>query len=133
MAGPPSPPLPPSATMRALEGIYILGRHFYPENTSAPILSSSDSRKTKGLSPVDSRCTTLSVNIRAAWSPYECMNVPYISDRSGKLQINVCPFFQSHDRLLRGTIVNRTYGKHKSLYVNLFLPTIFGPIYYGPP
>ena len=35
--------------------------------------------------------------------------------------------------LLRGTIVNRTYGTHKNLHVHLFLLTIFGPIYYGPP
>jgi len=35
--------------------------------------------------------------------------------------------------ILRGTIVNRTYGKHKNLYICLFLLTIFGPIYYGPP
>ena len=35
--------------------------------------------------------------------------------------------------LLRGTIVNRTYGTHKNLYIHLFSPTIFGPIYYGPP
>ena len=35
--------------------------------------------------------------------------------------------------LLRGTIVNRTYGKHKTLNISLFLLAIFGPIYYGPP
>ena len=35
--------------------------------------------------------------------------------------------------LLRGTIVNRTYDTHENLYISLFLPTIFGPIYYGPP
>ena len=38
--------------------------------------------------------------------------------------------------LLRGTILNtgRTYGKHKKkLDIDLFLLTIFGPIYYGPP
>ena len=32
-----------------------------------------------------------------------------------------------------GTIVNRTYVKHKNLYIYPFLPTIFGPVYYGPP
>ena len=36
-------------------------------------------------------------------------------------------------QLSRGTIVNRTYGTHKNLYIFLFSPTIFGPIYYGPP
>ena len=37
--------------------------------------------------------------------------------------------------LLRGTIpvVNRTYGTHKNLNTSLFLLTIFGPIYCGPP
>ena len=36
--------------------------------------------------------------------------------------------------LLRGTIVNRTYGTHKKkLYIYLFMLTIFGPICYGPP
>ena len=34
---------------------------------------------------------------------------------------------------LRGTLVNRTYGGHKNLYIHLFLPTIFGHIYYRPP
>ena len=35
--------------------------------------------------------------------------------------------------LLRRTILNRTYGTHKNIYVSLFLLTILGPIYYGPP
>ena len=35
--------------------------------------------------------------------------------------------------LLRGTIVNRTYGRYKNLYIYLFLLTIYGPIYCGPP
>ena len=34
---------------------------------------------------------------------------------------------------MRGTILNRTHGTHKNLYISLFLLTIFGPIYYGPP
>ena len=29
---------------------------------------------------------------------------------------------------LRGTILNRTHGRHKNLYISLFLLTIFGPI-----
>ena len=33
--------------------------------------------------------------------------------------------------LLRGAIVNRTYGIDKNPYVYLILLTIFGPIYYG--
>ena len=36
-----------------------------------------------------------------------------------------------HDKpslLFRGTIVNRTYGAHKTLYISLFVLTIFGPI-----
>ena len=36
-------------------------------------------------------------------------------------------------RLLRRAIVNRTCGTHKDLHISLFLPTIFGPVYYGPP
>ena len=32
-----------------------------------------------------------------------------------------------------GTILNRGYGTPKNLCISLFLPTIFGPIYYGPP
>ena len=36
-------------------------------------------------------------------------------------------------RLLRETIVNRTYDTHKNLNVQPFLLTIFGPVNYGPP
>ena len=36
-------------------------------------------------------------------------------------------------KLLRVTLVNRTYGGHKNLHIHLFLLTIFGPIYYRPP
>ena len=35
--------------------------------------------------------------------------------------------------LLRGTIVDRTCGLHKNLYIQPFLLTVFGPINYGPP
>ena len=37
--------------------------------------------------------------------------------------------------LLRGTIVNRTDGIHKNLYIApfLLLITMFGPVNYGPP
>ena len=35
--------------------------------------------------------------------------------------------------VLRGTIVNRTYGTPKNPYIYPFLLTTFGPIYYGPP
>ena len=38
-----------------------------------------------------------------------------------------------HIQVLRWTIVNRTYGPHKSLYISLFLLTILGLINYGPP
>ena len=38
-----------------------------------------------------------------------------------------------HYALLRGTIVNRTYGVNKNLYIQPFLLTIFGPINYGAP
>ena len=32
--------------------------------------------------------------------------------------------------ILRGTIVNRTYGTLKNLYIYLFFLTMFGPIYF---
>ena len=36
--------------------------------------------------------------------------------------------------LLRGAILNKTYGTDKNLYISLFLPRLFGPTYYyGPP
>ena len=34
---------------------------------------------------------------------------------------------------VRGTIVKRTYGTNKKLYISLFFPTRFGPINHGPP
>ena len=34
--------------------------------------------------------------------------------------------------ILWGTIVNRTYGAHKTLYISLFLPRIIAPIYVVP-
>ena len=30
------------------------------------------------------------------------------------------------------TVLRGTYGRHKNLYIPLFLLAIFGPIYYGP-
>ena len=39
----------------------------------------------------------------------------------------------AHVQYLRGTIVNRTYGIHKNLYISLYSLTMLGPIYYGPP
>ena len=46
-----------------------------------------------------------------------------------------CGCFASSFLPLRGTIVNRTCGKHKNLpvYIQPFLLTIFVPINYGPP
>ena len=35
--------------------------------------------------------------------------------------------------LLPGGVLNRTYVTYKNLYISLFLITIFGPTYYGPP
>ena len=35
--------------------------------------------------------------------------------------------------ILRRTIVNRTYGLHKILYIYLLFLTIFGPIHHDPP
>ena len=37
------------------------------------------------------------------------------------------------EELLRGTLVNRTYGGHENLCIDPFLLTMFGPIYYRPP
>ena len=50
-----------------------------------------------------------------------------------RAKILVCPGIQSPFVLLRETIENRTYGKHENIYTHLFLLTIFGLIYYGPP
>ena len=36
-------------------------------------------------------------------------------------------------RSITGSLINRTYGGHKNLYINIFLITIFGPTYYRPP
>ena len=49
------------------------------------------------------------------------------------LKINNISIYLS--ALLRRTIVtlNRTYGTHRNLSISLFLLTIFGPIYSGPP
>ena len=38
--------------------------------------------------------------------------------------------YQVRTAVLRATIVNRTYGIHKNLYISTFLLTIFGPINY---
>ena len=35
--------------------------------------------------------------------------------------------------LLRGTVLSRTYGTHKHLYISLFFLSIFGHVYYCPP
>ena len=35
--------------------------------------------------------------------------------------------------LLRGTILNRTYGTHKNTYISVILSTTCGPINYDPP
>ena len=34
--------------------------------------------------------------------------------------------------IFRGTIVNRTYGSDKKLYISRFLLNLCGPIYYSP-
>ena len=53
---------------------------------------------------------------------------PWINHRFPLADLDV-----AEGRYLRRTIVNRTCGTHKNLYVHLFLVTIFGPIYYDPP
>ena len=47
--------------------------------------------------------------------------------------LRVKPLFPTRRHLLRGTIVNRTYVTHQTLYIYLFALKTFGPIYYGPP
>ena len=50
--------------------------------------------------------------------------------------IRQCVQCCSKQLLLRGTMVNRAYGVRKNLpgiYLPIFLVTLFGPIYYGPP
>ena len=46
---------------------------------------------------------------------------------------NRSPSASVDDLFLRGTIVIRTCGIHKNLYIYPLLLTIFGPINYGPP
>ena len=45
----------------------------------------------------------------------------------------IAPSGNKRTTVLRGTIVNRTYGTHKNRYISLFLLTIVGIINYGPP
>ena len=35
--------------------------------------------------------------------------------------------------ILRGGIVNRTYGTHKNIHIFIFLLKKIDPLYYGPP
>ena len=55
----------------------------------------------------------------------------HCGDNQVKFQV-VCPQ-NGTVVLLRGGILNRTYDTHKKLDISVFLLTIFGPIYYGPP
>ena len=50
-----------------------------------------------------------------------------------RIDTNVSKTHRVPGILLRGTLVNRTYGGNKNLYIHLFLVTRFGPIYYRPP
>ena len=63
--------------------------------------------------------------------PFGSASVP-----EGRYKAHDEPKMSRHSQLrllLRGTIVNRTYGIHKNLYIQHFLLTIVGPINYGPP
>ena len=66
---------------------------------------------------------------------YSNPNLPYILVQSGTKfsRVFFSLFLFASRGLLRGTIVNRTYGIHKKLYISPFLLRIFGPINYGPP
>ena len=67
--------------------------------------------------------------IRIAMGP-EGTNFAFIELRTEEVCVPNC----SHCYVLfRGTILNRTYGTDNNLYISIFLLTIFGPIYYGPP
>ena len=64
------------------------------------------------------------------WPTINTTTIGLISKDSAKHQTMIgIPYMI----IIRGTILNRTYGTHKNLYKSLFLLTIFGPIYYGPP
>ena len=56
-----------------------------------------------------------------------------IAEREHRAAANGTTVCEGNSTLLRGGIVNRTYGTHKNPYTSVFLPTIFGPINYGPP
>ena len=60
-----------------------------------------------------------------AGSP-QCLLTNTVNDSPASTILPIVP-------LLRGTIVNRTYGIDKNLNIPPFLLTIFGPINYGPP
>ena len=74
---------------------------------------------------------TLSHDISTGFKLIIEPNCAYISGQSG------ISFFPSRKLstlpIIPGTILNRTYGTQKNLYISLFLPTISGPIYYDPP
>ena len=62
--------------------------------------------------------------------------------QKGEVAMKTCDYSDGHCAfggmvqvgvLLRGTIVNRTYGACKILYISLFLLTMFGSVCYGPP
>ena len=58
--------------------------------------------------------------------------VPYRGDGS-VCKINTPTSRAGKVALLRGAIVNRTYGTHKNLSISLFLQTVYGPVYSRSP
>ena len=82
---------------------------------------------------------------RSGWSWAEILNKVRPQKRHGWGEVpssnRGCPMYARcfvddlFGSLLRGTILNRAYGKRKNLpvYIYLFLLATFGPIYYGPP
>ena len=67
--------------------------------------------------------TTLSPITRTVYTSTLTPSGLYIYGQSGAVR----------STLLRATTLNRTYGTHKHLHISLFVRTIFGPFYCGPP
>ena len=80
--------------------------------------------------------TSMYVCMYVYTSMYECTMYfthvcPYVFMYVCTIQRPIINHF--HRQLLRGTIVNRTYGIHKNQYICLLLRTTLGPVHHGPP
>ena len=72
-------------------------------------------------------------NTHRAWI-LPCSHTQFGSDDQREAPRNgtIPPTLVRAGPLLRGIILNRTYGPYKNLYILPFLPTMFSPINYGP-